>query len=284
MERQNEVIGADMHIVRAQFANPGILVSVIRQIHDQLRRLAAHEGIGRLEPAPRGRLRQGPMHDRRVGGIQPAFQPLQPVGFLDHLGHVTLRFRHLGPGEFRRGRHFLGGPHVSPDQPAKFDGGIGLDVDLVLEVVLLRLIHHLRAGAGDIEFPAVVDAAQAALLVPAEIQRGETVRAQFIQQTDAPFRIAESHEVLAKQSHPHGRPVGLRDLAGEQRRQPISAHGFAHRRSGSDAGDDLVFFLRQHGRRSCVSGFAGRLAPRMGQRQPPHVNLTFRPFLAEAPS
>jgi hypothetical protein len=49
-------------------------------------------------------------------------------------------------------------------------------MDFMFKIILFRLVHHVCAGAGDIELPAVINAAQAAFLVTAEIQAGEAVR------------------------------------------------------------------------------------------------------------
>ena len=97
--------------------------------------------------------------------------------------------------------------------PPSSHGRIGGDADLVLEVVLLRLVHHVDAGAGDVELPAVIDAAQAAFLVAPEVQRGATVRAEFVDQADAAFAVAERDQVLAEQADADRRTVGFGDLA-----------------------------------------------------------------------
>ena len=85
-------------------------------------------------------------------------------------------------------------------------------MDLVFEVVLFRLVHHVGAGAGDVELPAVIDAAQAAFLVAPEVQRGAAVRAEFVEQADAAFAVAESDQVLAQKADAGGRAVGLGDF------------------------------------------------------------------------
>jgi len=54
-------------------------------------------------------------------------------------------------------------------------------LDLVLELMLRGLIGLVDTGAGDIELPAVIDAAQTTLLVAAEEQRGAAVRAILVQ-------------------------------------------------------------------------------------------------------
>ena len=172
----------------AERADAGVLVAVVGDVHDQLRRLAAHERAGRLEAAARGGLAQQPVHDRRVRGVDAAFQPLQPVALLDHLGDVAMRFRRLRPGEFRQRRHVLHRAEIGPDDAAQLGGRIRGEAHLVLEVVLFRLVHHVDAGAGHVELPAVIDAAQAAFFVAPEEQRRAAVRAEFVDQADAAVR------------------------------------------------------------------------------------------------
>ena len=100
---------------------------------------------------------------------------------LDNLRHVAMRRRHLGPGEFGRRRDLVGRSQIGPDDAAQFDGRIGDDVDVLLELVLRRLVELVEAMAFDVELPAVIDAAQTAFLVAAKKQRHPAVRAEFIQ-------------------------------------------------------------------------------------------------------
>jgi len=48
------------------------------------------------------------------------------------------------------------------------------------EVLVGRQIGHVQAITGDVVFPAVIDAAQAAFLVAPKEQRGAAVRATVI--------------------------------------------------------------------------------------------------------
>ena len=99
---------------------------------------------------------------------------------------------HLRPGEFRRRRHLVDRAEIGPHQPAQFDGRIGGEVDVLLELVLRRLVELIDAVAFDVEFPAVIDAAQPAFLVAPEKQRHPAVRAEFIHQPDPTFGVAEA--------------------------------------------------------------------------------------------
>ena len=107
--------------------------------------------------------------------------------------------------------------------PPSSHGRIGGDADLVLEVQFLRLVHQVDAGAGDVELPAMIDAAQAAFLVAPEIQRDAAMRAEFVEQADAALAVAEGDQVLAEQADAHRRAVGLGDLAATAARGSSSA-------------------------------------------------------------
>ncbi len=112
--------------------------------------------------------------------------------------------------------------------------------------MLRRLVQLIEAIAFDVEFPAVIDAAQAAFLVAPEIQRDAAVRTEFVEQPDAAVAVAEGDEVLAEQADADRRAVGLGDLPRQTGGDPIPPHRIAHRGAGADAGDQFVFLRWQH--------------------------------------
>ena len=73
------------------------------------------------------------------------------------------------------------------------------------------------------------------------------MRTFLIEQADAAGGVAEQHQVLAEQPHPQRRAVGLGDLSGKRRGNPITAHQRAHGGVGTDAREEFVFVLREHG-------------------------------------
>ena len=95
-------------------------------------------------------------------GVDAAFERLQPVALLPDLGDVAVGLWHLRPLEGRGCGHLVARPHIGPDHAAHLDGRIGGQPDLVAE--RLGLVHLVDAVAVDVEFPAVIDAAQPALL------------------------------------------------------------------------------------------------------------------------
>src|SRR4029077_20296696 len=104
---------------------------------------------------------------------------------------MPVLFRHLRPGEFRRRRHLVGRAEIGPYEPTELDRRIGGDVDVLLELMLRRLVELIDAVAFDVEFPAVIDAAQPALLVPPKEQRDAPMRADFFDQADPAVAVAE---------------------------------------------------------------------------------------------
>ena len=68
------------------------------------------------------------------------------------------------------------------------------------------------------------------------------MRAVFVEHAEPALRVAEHHEALAEQLDAHRRAVGLGDLFGQARRDPVAAHDLAHRRVALDAAQQIVFF------------------------------------------
>ena len=69
----------------------------------------------------------------------------------------------------------------------------------VHEVLLRRHVRHVDALAGDVEFPAVIDAAHPVRLVAAEKQRRAAVRAAMVHDADTAFTVAKRDQLLAEQ-------------------------------------------------------------------------------------
>jgi len=66
--------------------------------------------------------------------------------------------------------------------------------------------------------------------------------AELVQEPDPALCVAEGDEVFPEELDADGRTVGRRQLPGEERRDPVPAHGVAHRRVGPDLSQDLVVF------------------------------------------
>src|SRR5215475_12233208 len=98
-------------------------------------------------------------------------------------------------------------------------------------------------GPSKVILPAVIDAAQALLLVATEEERGAAMRALALNQADLAGRDAEGDQVLAQEPDPNGRPVRIRQLAGHEGGDPVLAQQGAHRCTGADATEQLVVVL-----------------------------------------
>src|SRR5712692_10312046 len=102
---------------------------------------------------------------------------------------MAMALWHLRPLKGRRWRHFCLGSHISPDDSTQFHGGIGFGADFMGEAALRWFVHLVYTGASHIEFPAVIHAAQARLLVPPKPQGDQAVGTEFVQQPNSPLRV-----------------------------------------------------------------------------------------------
>src|SRR3972149_4343450 len=168
-------------------------------------------------------------------GVVALLDPLPDVRVLVAAGLVAGAELVLG-----QGRLLLLRSHVDPDQAAPLRRRVSRRLDLLLEVRLRRLRGHVDAVAFRVELPAVVDAAQAALLVAAEEEAGAPVRAGLRDEADAAVRVAEGDEILAQDADADGRAVRRRQLGRQEQRQPEAAEERAHGRAGAGAGEKLV--------------------------------------------
>src|SRR5262249_47812933 len=132
-----------------------------------------------------------------------------------------------------------------PHHAGALDAGIALDPHVLAR---LRRRRHVDALSVDRELEAVIGAADAVLLVAAEIERRAAVRAELVDEADLAFAVAEGEQLLAQNLHTHRRAVGLGDLAREQNRYPVAPHQAAHRRVGPGAHEGFGHLL-VHGAR-----------------------------------
>src|SRR5262249_55026008 len=134
---------------------------------------------------------------------------LEIIAALEALVHVDMALGNQRPLDLRQLRYHRLRTHVRPNHPAGLSGGIRRLADLVLEVTLGRLIRHVDAGAGHVKLPAVVDAAQPALLVASKKQRGAPVRAIPRKEAHLSVRISERNQVFREDSEPNRWTVGF---------------------------------------------------------------------------
>src|SRR5439155_15013726 len=146
--------------------------------------------------------------------VHLAFPALHVITLLKDVVDVVLAFREHVRFEVGQGRRGLAWTHVRPDDPAALYAGIGYGADLALEVAFGGLGGHVDAGAGDVELPAVVDAAQALFFVPTEEERRSSVRAGVLDKAELPRRRPKGDEVFTEQADSQRRAVGRGQLIG----------------------------------------------------------------------
>jgi hypothetical protein len=124
------------------------------------------------------------MREGEMRGVDGAFHRLHPVAVLPFLRDVAVRGRHQRHLQRRQLRHVGGRAHIGPDHVAPFPHRIGFDADQVLGVEIGIGGRHVDASALGVEFPAVIDTADAAFLVAAEPEIGAAVRTILIDDAD----------------------------------------------------------------------------------------------------
>src|SRR5207249_9764104 len=102
----------------------------------------------------------------------------------------------------------------------------------LLERAVGGLAGRLEDAAVHVEDPAVIAAADAALLEDAVLERGPAVGALQLQQAGAARAVAEDHEVLA---HDPDAPRHVSEVAREGHRLPEPSQVLAARRAGIGA-------------------------------------------------
>ena len=190
----------------------------------------------------------GGVQEVRVRGVDAAFEPLHPVRELVPLGHVDVAFRQSYPFDAGQGRLQLGRAEVGEDDPVRLAARVGGRAHLGGEVAARRFAGHVDAVPVPVVFPAVVDAAQAVLLVATEEEAHAPVGARLGDEADLTARVPERHETFTKRTHAYGRAVGLRQFARQEHRLPEAAEQFAHRPSFAHAGQEFVVLHAQHAR------------------------------------
>jgi hypothetical protein len=98
----------------------------------------------------------------------------------------------------------------------------------------VRLAWLLQAVSLDVEQPAVIAAAEPALLHLAVVERGPAVRAARVDEPGAAWPVAEEDQILAEDPYRPGNGPGVGD---QTDRMPVAAQQLAHRRAGTDLGE-----------------------------------------------
>jgi hypothetical protein len=180
-----------------------------------------------------------------MAGVDPALHGLQIAALLQALGNEDVSSRQGAPLDFRRSGLLVLRAHIGPHDAPALDARIGLDAHALAG---LRRRRHVHAFPMTVELQPMIGAAEAVLLVAAEIERRAAVRAEFVDKADLPRGVAKRQKLLAEDLHALLRPVRLGNLARQQNRHPVTAHEIAHggARSGTHQGfaHFLVHLLR----------------------------------------
>src|SRR5262245_34165470 len=196
------------------------------------------------------------VQEPEVRGVDFALERLQVVAIAQHEADADFALRHVENFELRQGRRLALRSHVDPDHAGALQHLIGLGLHLLLEA-RRRQTGHVEAVAGNIEFPTVIDAAQAALFVAAQKQRGAAVRAAMIHHADATGAVAKGDQLLAKQQQANRRTVA-HEFGRKRRRHPITAHQLPHDCARANARQFHTLARRRHGiLQHCTQGHAG---------------------------
>ena len=209
------------------------------------------------------------MEERLVGLVDRVVHHLQPVGRLvvggpaGGLAQTDRKGRVLGEVVEGKRRRTVGRPEIGEQQPLVLAHRIGALAQLADIGVVVRLGRGFEDAAVGVEQPAVVAAADAALLDAAELERGAAVRAVLLQEPDAPAEVAERDQILAQQAHGEGQ---VAEIVGMQERVPEAAQILAAGRAGADP-HEAVVARRRHRLMVGAVGF-GQEALRSGHREP----------------
>src|SRR4029077_984598 len=116
-----------------------------------------------------------------------------------------------------------GWAEVREDEPTELVDRIGALPHALAEPAPRRVPRLLEPAAVDVEDPAVIAAAEAALERDGELERRAAMRAVEMEHADARAAVAEDHQILAEDAHAPRRPV---EVARERDRLPSSRPEF----------------------------------------------------------
>ena len=125
-------------------------------------------------------------------------------------------------------------------QAASLDARVRLDAHLRREV---RHRGQFHALAVEVEFPAVIRAADAAFLVAPEKERCAAMGAELVDERRTALAVAEGQQLLAEDPDAHLGAVGPGNFPRRQDRDPVPAHELAHRGVRADPHQHLSHFL-----------------------------------------
>ena len=170
------------------------------------------------------------VHIRHVRGVNAPLHGLQVTGILKALGDEHMAVWQGAPLQFGRLGHFVGRPHVGPDDAAALHAGVAFDVHVRTGFGVGGDVHTLAIA---VELDAVVGAADAVFFVAAKVKRHTSVRTKLADHAGLAVGVAKRQQLFAQQLDAHLRTVGQLNFAAAQSGHPIAPHQVAHARAGT---------------------------------------------------
>src|SRR5487761_1107873 len=168
------------------------------------------------------------MHPFEVDRIDRVLLALEPVAWDLGNGYLLVAAR-VKPIPVRQQRRLLW-PHVDPEQASFLLYLVCLNANLVLEAALWMpcLFKRLiKASSGVVEEPAVVIAAQPALLDEAVRQVRTAVRTMLVHKPVVPALVPVQSQVLAQDADRLHCPLG--EFRRGRDRMPVTSQQLSHR-------------------------------------------------------
>jgi type VI secretion system VgrG family protein len=181
-------------------------------------------------------------------GIHHVLEDLEPVA-LEDLASAETVGRSVGDDlaltffeqvETRKRGNPIGRPQVREDQAVIFPAWVGRLAHTVLVRALLRLAWLLETPAGDVEEPSVIAAADSVGLDAAVIERGPSMAAVGVEQSEAPLFVAKENEILSEHANRLGETRRGGELGSDRYRLPIAPEELTRRGTGSDSSEPVV--------------------------------------------
>src|SRR5438876_478695 len=181
--------------------------------HKTGRRAVASRNGARIL-SPQWTARQGTVQKGEVGGIDVTFKRLQIVALHEGLLQIAAIWR-CGQEFVVRQQWRLAPAHIGEQKTGALDEGIGEVANFVLVLTFRWFGRLLQAASVDVVKPAMIEAAQPAILDPAVAEIGAAMRAVETEQARAAAIVAKQDQVLAKDFDRHRRRTGQK-LVGER--------------------------------------------------------------------
>ena len=113
---------------------------------------------------------------------------------------------------------------------------------LCLQGAFRRLRRHLLDGAFHIDFPAVIQAAQATVFIATQRQQCTAMRTMPVQNPQPTVAVPKGDIFPTQDAQPHRRAIWLCNFFRHANRNPMAAHQLSHRGVIFDPTQQIIFF------------------------------------------